>query len=238
MTGRVCGFSLAKRFAFGGLAMTMLVSVAGCAGGPIGDFPNFTEDAFSKSNQTRNIAELKSPGPLPEKSLGKPDAPVTMIEYASLGCPICGVFHKSTFPQFKKAYIDSGKVYYIYREFPIGKSPAAAAHAARCVADKSYFHVNDKFMANKSQWNGRDPNPDLLYKIVQETGITRAAFDTCMANQKIDEGITWVKQRGREFGVKGTPTFFINGQQVRGGMNYEELRKVIEQHLQGAAKPA
>ena len=220
---------------FGG-ACGVAAVLSGCAGGLSSD--ELAAGSAPEGKVKTTPAELAKAGPLGEKSLGKPDAPVTVIEYASLGCPICAVFHQKVFPQFKKAYIDTGKVFYIYREFPIGPSPAAAAEAARCVPEKHYFRVNDKFMANKGQWNGRQPDHDLLYKIVQDTGVKRAEFDSCMANQNIKDGIVWVKQRGREFGVQGTPTFFINGQHVRGVLSYDEMRKLIDQHLQTAAKPA
>jgi protein-disulfide isomerase len=210
--------------------------VHGCAGGLSSDELTAAPAAGGKLKVTS--AELAKAGPLGEMTLGQPGAPVTVIEYASLGCPICAVFHQKVFPQFKKAYIDTGKVFYVYREFPIGPSPAAAAAAARCVKDKDYFRVNDKFMANKGQWNARQPDPELLYKIVQDTGIKRAEFDSCMANQNIKDGIVSVRQRGREFGIQGTPTFFIGEQQVRGVLSYDEMRKLIDQHLQGAAKPA
>lgn len=214
--------------------LSALIALSGCAGG----LPGFSEDSGAAAPAKANIADIRNAGPLGEKTMGKPDAPVTIVEYASLGCPICAVFHKQVFAQVKKTYIDTGKVYFIYREFPIGPASASAAQAARCVSDKTYFRTNDKLMASRGQWNGRAANPDALYKIVQETGLDRAAFDTCMANQKINEGIVAVKQRGRELGVKGTPTFFVNGQQIRGGMSFEEMRSVIEQHLHGAAKPA
>ncbi len=217
------------------LVVSLLAGLAGCAGGlPEGvDFTSST-----KTGGAPDAAQLAKPGPLEEKTLGTATAPVTIIEYASLGCPICAAYHAQVFPQIKKNFIDTGKVYFIYREFPIGNSPAAAAQAARCVPEKRYFAVNDKFLANRGRWNGRDPNPDLLYKIVQDTGISRAAFDSCMANQKTKDGIVEVKQRGRELGVKGTPTFFINGQHVQGFTSYDEMRKLIEQHLISAAKPA
>ena len=216
--------------------MALTAAASGCAGGLSSD--ELTAGSASAKKASASPAELAKAGPLGDKTLGQSGAPVTVIEYASLGCPICAVFHHKVFPQFKKAYIDTGKVFYIYREFPIGPTPAAAAEAARCVPEKHYFRVNDKFMATKGQWNGRQPDPDLLYKIVQDTGLKRAEFDSCMANQNIKDGIVWVKQRGREFGVQGTPAFFINGQPVRGVLSYDEMRKLIDQHLQPAAKPA
>ncbi len=223
------------RLATGAIAIALSIALTACAGGLAG---GVTTDAAPSADKPSSIAELNKAGPLGEKTLGNPGAPVTVIEYVSLGCPVCSAFHKQAFPQIKTTYIDTGKVYFIFREFPIGNSPAAAAQAARCVPDKHYFRINDKFMANHGQWNGRDPDPDLLYKIVQETGLKRAEFDSCMANQNTKDGIKWVKQRGRELGVKGTPTFFINGQPVREFNSFDEMRKVIDQHLLGAAKPA
>lgn len=229
------GISNHVRGALGALSIMMLAALAGCAAGLSSDE---IAGATAAPDKPLSAAELNKAGPLPEKTIGKADAPVTIVEYASLGCPVCAAFHKSVFPQIKKAYIDTGKVRVVYREFPIGNSSTAAAQAVRCVGDEHYFRMNGKFMANRGQWNARDPDPNLLYKIVQETGIQRAAFDSCMANQNTKDGIIWVKQRGRELGVKGTPTFYVNGQPVRGVLSYEEMRKVIEQHLQSAAKPA
>lgn len=226
---------LIGRKAFCAAIFGLLTLFAGCTG-------SLTDGIITGSTADPavevNLAELKKPGPLPERALGNPGAPVTIIEYASLGCPLCSAFHKKVFPQFKAAYIDTGKVHYIYREFPIGASSSAAAHAARCVSEDKYFRMNNQFMASRSQWNGRKPNPDHLYKIVQDAGLSRAAFDSCMANQKISEGIDWVKQQGRKFGVKGTPTFFVDSQQIRGAMSFEEMQRVIEEHLNSAAKPA
>jgi protein-disulfide isomerase len=213
-----------------------LMALSGCSAGLPGGFTDAS--AAAPAAKPADVADAANAGALGEKTLGKPGAPVTVVEYASLGCPICAVYHKTVFAKFKKAYIDTGKVYFIYREFPIGPASATAAQAARCGSEKNYFRNNDKFMAARGQWNGRTANADVLYKIVQEPGLDRAKFDTCMANQKINDGIVWVKQRGRELGVKGTPTFFINGQQVRGGMSFEEMRGAIEQHLHSAAKPA
>ncbi|NJM35929.1 MAG: DsbA family protein [Rhodomicrobium sp.] len=231
MTGRRSAIAALSRVA---IAAAMLLTLSGCTGG----VPEALTLASDSQDASPTPAQIRKAGPLGERGLGNPQAPVTIIEYASLGCPVCAAYHKQVLPKIKQAYIDTGKVYFIFREFPIGETPAAAAHAARCVPEKDFFRINEKFMANRGKWNSRDPNPDLLYKIVQETGLSRAAFDSCMANQKIKEGLTEVKQRGRGFGVKGTPAFFVNGQPVRGNMSFEEMRKLIEQHLQGAAKPA
>lgn len=217
------------------LSVIAVLSTLTACGGPVsgtiaaGIAPG--EDVPSKE-------ELAKTGPLEERTLGKQGAPVTIIEYASLGCPICAHFHKTVFDRFKANYIDTGKVHYIYREFPIGASPTAAAQAVRCVDKKHYFSLNKKFLALRSQWNARKADNDLLYKVVKDTGLSRTAFDSCMANQEIQEGVNWVKLRGRELGVKGTPTFFINDDKIRGVLTYDEMKKLTDKHLASAANPA
>lgn len=227
VVGRIsaCVFAIAALLALSGCGAGVPDTVvAGLAGGSGNDVPS--------------PDELKKTGPLKENNMGRAGAPVTIIEYASLGCPICGYFHKTVFPQFKKAYIDTGKVHYIFREFPIGKSPTAAAQAVRCGPEKDYFSLNEKFMARRGQWNARNPDPDLLYKIVKDTGLSRTAFDSCMSNQEIQDGLRWVKQRGRELGVKGTPTFFINDDKVRGVLSYDDLKALVDKHIASTANPA
>jgi protein-disulfide isomerase len=215
------------------LVIAVLSTLAGC-GGPVTDTVAVGLVAGEEAEPTKE--ELAETGPLPEYSVNL-GAPVTVIEYASLGCPICVQFHSDVFPRFKADYIDTGKVHYIFREFPIGASPAAAAHAVRCADKKHYFSLNEKFMARRGQWNARNPDNDLLYKIVKDTGLSRAAFDSCMAKQEIQEGVNWVKLRGRKLGVKGTPTFFINDDKIRGVLTYEEMKTIIDKHLASAANP-
>ncbi|MBX2805625.1 MAG: DsbA family protein [Hyphomicrobiales bacterium] len=215
------------------LAVTPLL--AGCGGGPV---PGAIAGDVANAGAVPTAGELAKTGPLEEYSLGKKDAPVTVIEYASLGCPICGHFHKTVFPRFKADYVDTGKVHYIFREFPIGASPTAAAQAVRCAGKEHYFKLNAAFMDRRGQWNARNPDNDLLYKIVQETGLSRTAFDSCMTNQEIQKGVNWVKLRGRELGVKGTPTFYINDDKIRGVLTYDEMKKIIDKHIANAANPA
>ncbi len=175
-----------------------------------------------------DVAELMKAGPLPEKTMGKPNAPVTVIEYASLSCTECAAFHKTVFPQFKKAYIDKGKVFYIYRDFPAGPSSATATMAARCVPEKDFFKLVDKLYEHQTEWAAQEVKHDDIYNVVKEMRVKRDAFDTCLKNQNINDGLVWVKERGRQFGVSSTPTFFINGQKTRGGLSMDELSKLID----------
>lgn len=201
------------------------------------DYPSGQDVLSDRRNAPIDPRELNEAGPLGDTVVGKPGAPVTIIEYASLGCSLCRAFHAKVFPRIKAAYIDTGKATLIYREFPIGKAAQTGAAAARCVPAKDYFRITERLMMNQNTWWGGEAALDPLYKLVQDTGLTRAQFDSCLANQSINEGIIWSKQRGRKLGVQGTPTFFINGQKVRGMLSFEEMRTMIEQHL-ASAKPA
>lgn len=177
------------------------------------------------------LDELMKEGPLGDKVIGSPGAPVTIVEYASLTCPFCHKFHTTTYPKLKAAYIDTGKVRYIIREFPIGRSAAAAAVVTRCAPDSQYVTLFDKFLVTQRKWTGQKVRPDAIYKVAAQTGMSRQSFDSCMANQKIIDGLVWVKQRGRQFGVSGTPTFFINGKKVRGALTFDEVKALIDPQI-------
>ncbi len=206
--------------------LSLALALVGCAGGHATQ-PQ-TLEAMIATGGGPTLEMLKKPGPLGDRTMGDPDAPVTVIEYASLTCPYCRRFHADVFPRFKREYIDTGKVHFIYREFPIGRTAGAAAIAARCVPDKHYFAANWKFLATQRQWVSQEVRPDAIYKIVQEFGLDRAAFDNCLENQTIIDGLKRVKERGRKLGVSATPTIFVNTEMRRGGVGYEDLVKLIE----------
>lgn len=222
-------------FARFGAVLAAAALLAGCAGGQATQ-PQ-TLEAMMAAGQGPTLAMLKKSGPLGEKTLGDPDAPVTVIEYASLTCPYCRAFHAEVFPRFKRDYIDTGKVHFIYREFPIGRTAGTAAVAARCVPDKHYFDANWKFLANQRQWVSEDVRPGAIHKIVQEFGLDRASFDRCLENQTIIDGLKWVKERGRKLGVIGTPTVFVGTEQRRGGISYEVLAELVDAALNNASAP-
>lgn len=232
MTGRKTLAGRAARMARGVAALGVAVAVAGCAGGQVSQ-PQ-TLEAMIASGAGPTLEMLKKPGPLPERTMGDPDAPVTVIEYASLTCPYCRRFHADVFPRFKRNFIDTGKVHFIYREFPIGRSAGAAAIAARCVPEEHYFAANWKLLAEQRRWVAQQIRYDAIYEVVQEFGLDRAAFDSCMENQTIIEGLKQVKQRGRDLGVAATPTIFVNTEMRRGGVSYEDLVKLIEAKTEAA----
>jgi protein-disulfide isomerase len=172
--------------------------------------------------------ELLEPGPLGEKAFGNPKAPVTLIEYASLTCPYCKAFHRDVFPRLKRDYIDTGKIRYVIREYPIGRTAGNAAIVTRCVADDRYLGLVHGFLERQAEWVSQEVRHDAIFGVAKDYGMTRETFDKCLANQSIIDGLTVVKERGRKFGVIGTPTFFVNGQKAQGTVTYEQIKAMIE----------
>ena len=177
-------------------------------------------------------ADLMQAGPLGDESLGAENAPITMIEYASMTCPHCARFGTEVFPQVKEKYIDTGKVRYIFREFPLDLLAAAAFMLARCADKDKYFPLIDTLFKQQETWAGAaDPSKQLLL-IGKEAGLSESSFKACLANQKLFDGIEWVRARAIEkFKVNSTPTFFINGEIHRGEMTLDEIEKAIQPYL-------
>jgi protein-disulfide isomerase len=178
--------------------------------------------------------DLMVAGPLGEKAQGKADAPVTIIEYASMTCPHCAHFAVNVYPVLKSRYIDTGQVRYILREFPLDPLATAGFMLARCAGDDKYFTVVDLLFRKQQDWVVQRPLAPLL-GIAEQEGFSKESFDACLANQQVLDGIEWVRQRAAtRFGVDSTPTFFINGEIHRGDMTLAEL----EQALRSAPKNA
>ena len=181
------------------------------------------------------LADVMMTGPLPEMSLGRPDAPVTIVQYASLTCPHCRAFHADTFPEFKRTYIDTGKVRYILREFPIGKQSGNATVALRCAAPNKYFDLYGKFMAQQASWVSQEVRIDPIFAVAKQVGMTRPQLDACLQNQAMIDGLKWVKERGRKLGVIGTPNFFIQGKLVKSTLTMKDIRDRVEPYLGASA---
>ncbi|MEO0619148.1 MAG: DsbA family protein [Pseudomonadota bacterium] len=179
------------------------------------------------------LAQLRQTGPLEDRTMGNPDARVTVIEYGSWTCPHCRAFRERTWPAFKREYIDSGKVHYILREFPIGRSSGNAALITRCAPERDYFRFYDLYLKNQASWVSQDVRTDKIFAVAAKAGMSRAAFDDCLKDEKLIAGLTWQKNRGRELGVIGTPTFFINTTHVRSFQTIEDMRRLIDPQLVG-----
>ena len=192
-----------------------------------------TVEAWADSVPT---SELMQPEALPEMAMGDEKAPVTIIEYASMTCPHCAHFQETTFPEIKKRYIDTGKVRWIFREFPLDNLAAAAFMLARCAGkDDSgkYFALIDTLFRQQRQWAVEKPIPPLL-AIAKQVGLTEQSFNACLANQQVLDGIESMRKRAVDkFKVQSTPTFFINGTQYPGALSVDEMAKLIEPYLKG-----
>lgn len=178
-------------------------------------------------------AELLAPGPLPEMELGAADAPVTIIEYASMTCIHCATFHVQHFPRLKEKYIDTGKVRFIFREFPFDPLATGAFMLARCTGDtQRYFAFVDLLFHQHERWTRTDDPVNALFDLSKQAGFTAESFDTCLSNQQLLQGVAQVRERAEaNFDVNSTPTFFVNGQIARGVQTIEDLDRLIAPHL-------
>jgi protein-disulfide isomerase len=181
--------------------------------------------------QTVDMAKLLEAGPLGEEALGSADAPVTIVEYASLTCGHCAAFHTQTFPALKEKYIDTGKVRFIMREFPLDPLAAAAFMLSRCAGDGKYFGMVDLFFEKQADWTRTDDPVAALLNLSKQAGFTQESFEACLTNQQLLDGVNAVKDRGAQFGVDSTPTFFVNGQVVRGAKTIGEFDAILEPML-------
>ena len=181
-----------------------------------------------------NVAELMRPGPLGDMAQGDAKAPVTIVEYASMTCGHCAAFHQNTYPELKKRYIDTGKVRFIFREFPLDQLALAAFMLARCAGDDKYFAMIDTLFQQHNDWVVERPLQPLM-AIAKQAGIGEQRFNECLKDEKLINGIENVRTRATEvFNVQSTPTFFINGKLLRGAFSIQEMEKQITPYLQGS----
>jgi protein-disulfide isomerase len=188
----------------------------------------FAVTGYAETNWPKML--LSAP-PTGERSLGTVGAPVIVLEYASATCPHCAIFHVQSWPQIKREYVDTGKVRWIFRELPLDSLAMAAFMLARCAPAESYFAVLDALFATQRQWMGGEPR-DELWKLMQNKGMQRDQFDLCLGRQDLSDAIYHTaKQAVEEFGVKSTPTFFINGRVVQGAQTFMVFQELIHAEL-------
>ncbi len=176
-------------------------------------------------------ALLNQAGPLGDMAQGDEKAPITIIEYASMTCPHCAAFHATTYPELKKRYIDTGKVQFIFREFPLDQLALAAFLLARCAGPDKYFPMIETLFQLQKEWLVQKPLGPLL-AIAKQAGMSEQAFNECLQDQKLIDGIEDVRQRAMKLNVQSTPSFFINGKPAR-VFSIEDFEKALAPYLKG-----
>ncbi|MGB7036256.1 MAG: DsbA family protein, partial [Xanthobacteraceae bacterium] len=192
--------------------------------------PALAEDT-TDTTTTASPADLADAGPNGDLWLGSDKAPVTIIEYASMTCPHCAHFSETTFPELKKRYIDTGKVRYTLRTFPLDQLAAAGFMIALCGGKDKYMPIVETLFAKQDQWIVKDPVPP-LEEIAKQFGFTDDQFKACLANQKMLDDIQAVRDHAvQKLGVNSTPTFFVNGKKLIGDLSIDQMAKEIDPYL-------
>jgi protein-disulfide isomerase len=190
--------------------------------------PNMTTIPYDENSpESKKALQIK-----PEDNvMGKAEAPVTIIEYASLSCPHCAQFSADIFPQIKEKYIDTGKAKFIYRHFPLNRPALEAAMISECVSDIGYYSAIKTLFKLQEFWAFNQPNNEKLREIGKEFGLEYSKTGDCLNDKAMQERIVAnMKEAGEVLKVSGTPTFFINGKMQKSS-SFAEISKTIEDAL-------
>lgn len=175
-------------------------------------------------------AQAQDPQPLPDMILGDPEAPIEIIEYASMTCPHCATFHNDTLPQLKAEWIDTGRARLIFREFPLDRLAVVASAVARCSGPDHYFGFIDVLFETQSTWARAEDPVEAIKQIVRMGGLDPAMVDTCMADSAVIDGIIATRLHGEQnYEIKSTPSIIIDGELHAGDMSYEELDAMLRE---------
>lgn len=169
--------------------------------------------------------------------LGPANAKVTIVEYTDYQCPFCERFYTATFGQLKKEYIDTGKIRFVVRDFPltsIHPNAQKAAEAAQCAGEqKKYYEFHDKLYTTQSAWSA-DASDAATAKFKQYAvalGLNAGQFNSCLDGGKMAEKVTKSTSEGASFGVQGTPAFFVNGTLLSGAQPFTAFQTAIDAAL-------
>jgi protein-disulfide isomerase len=169
-----------------------------------------------------------------EMSIGNPDAPVTVIEYASYTCPHCGRFHTGPYKQLKADYIDTGKINFVYREVYFDRFGLWASAVARCAGPEKFFGITDLLYSGQAEWTragGGDPAAivEELRKIGRLAGLDNDAIEACLQDgENLRTLVAWYQENAAEDGITSTPSFVIDGR-TYDNMSYDEMRRLIDE---------
>jgi protein-disulfide isomerase len=207
-------------------AFTAALSLTG-----LGLLAGFSPLRLITSAMAQSASDVAKPVSLPDMALGPADAKVTITEFASMTCPHCAAFNETVFPLIKSNFIDTGEVRYILREFPLDAKAAAGAMLARCIAKGNsgkYFAVVDLLFKQQAEWAG-PRTTETLKRIGKQAGFTEQNVEDCLKDQAQLSKIEADQKYANEvLKVNSTPTFFINGEMIKGEASFDEFAKKIE----------
>ena len=210
-------------------AFTTALSLTGLAA-----LAGFSPLRLISGAMAQSAADVAKPVSLPDMAIGSADAAVTITEYASMTCPHCAAFNAEVFPKIKAAYIDTGKVRYIFREFPLDIKAAAGSMLGRCIAkgdSGKYFAVIDLLFKSQGDWVMKNTT-ETLTRIGKQAGLSQQAVEDCLKDQALLDKIAADQKFATEvLKVSSTPTFFINGEMIKGETSFEEFDKRIKSLL-------
>jgi len=215
--------------------------------GASADELNTILDALLQKEETGSLPDTVitvTPSPTPDTdfesesvtTIGSPDAPITIVEFSDYQCPYCLRNYQQTFPQLKKDYIDTGKVRYVFKDFPLSFHEKAipAALAAECAGEQGkYWEMHDKLFGEHDAWVSAEQPEEVFKEFAKDLGLDTDQFNECLDSQKYLDEIKADMQEGVNAGVKGTPAFFINGQFLSGAQPYQVFKQMIDQMLAG-----
>jgi protein-disulfide isomerase len=168
-----------------------------------------------------------------DRILGKADAPITIIEYASLTCPHCAHFTVDVLPKLKEKWIDAGKAKLVLRDFPLDEPALRAAMVARCAPPDKFYPLVDTFFAQQENWVTSRDYRAALEKLAKLAGIGDKQFKTCIEDKKLEDQVVQSRlTAAQQLGVNSTPSFFINGKKFEGAPTFE----AFDQQLSGMAQ--
>ncbi|MGC2086197.1 MAG: DsbA family protein [Bradyrhizobium sp.] len=206
------------------LSLTGLAALAGLS--PL----RLITEAILPEAMAQTAADVAKPVSLPDMALGPANAPVTIMEFASMTCPHCAAFNKDVFPKLKAEYIDTGKIRYIFREFPLDIKAAAGSMLSRCIAKddaQKYFAVTDMLFRSQNDWVVKNTT-ETLTRIGKQAGLSQEQVEACLKDQSLLNKIEADQKYASEvLKVDSTPTFFINGEKIKGETSIEEFEKRI-----------
>ncbi|HEY3032083.1 MAG TPA: DsbA family protein [Bradyrhizobium sp.] len=210
-------------------AFTIAMSLTGLAA-----LAGFSPLRLIADAMAQSASDVAKPQSLPDMALGPANASVTITEYASMTCPHCAAFNDNVFPKIKSEYVDTGKVRYVFREFPLDIKAAAGSMLARCIAKddaRKYFAVIDMLFKQQNDWVTKNTT-ETLTRIGKQAGLSQQAVEDCLKDQALLDKIAADQKFANEvLKVNSTPTFFINGEMIRGETSFAEFDKRIKSLL-------